>query len=743
MNNLLYLCSEFYFHTIKHSTTMKKFILFPLMCLLGMMSAQTAKSQEIMLPATLYATGVGSTMYLHYDEHEKDALDPLGFSTKWSASEGTNKMPQADREKITKVVISSSMEEARPTSCYKWFDGLTNVTSIEGLENLNTSKVTTMAYMFHDCMNVSSLDVVEFQMENVESTAYMFANCSSVESLDVRWYVMKSAKDISYMFAGDLELTTIYFGANWGAIPGLENSENMFLFCTKLRGAQGTTYNANHVDASYAHVDGGTSNPGYFTSPFPAPTERIVVTECALTGFNQNTDIYLGMTWDEEARDKIIAAVQPVDPEAVYHVDGCSLTKLHADNIGFSFVQYGTVLDEGTYWVRFWVSIDGRNGRYYCFPYDVAEKVTTTMNGESWAYRRESIGDRESSISMEGPRFTLENATPEQIEEAREMLNQWGLIMEFAASVMYMNGNVDAYNELYAVAMTAVGVMDDPNATLSQLNEQIQLMQKALDKYAEEIWAAAKDMAKSELNSMLDPDDSEEAKQIIADAVAKVDQVPNQTTALGIMSVLVPQLTVIMEETEAAYDTQIEAEVAVLKEELEIYLDAAFLLAEYKLQKGDAAASAEIVLAADNAVTVYDDEYASKSDVSAQIEVLKRIVTSDLDELMAAVRWGYTFELEQALDKVEDESCKQALREAIDALNALQWDNNKTFVENYNIISAAADLIMTRLDEKIECDYQGLDNVDAQNAAVKRILNGQLIIERNGKRYHVSGVEVK
>jgi hypothetical protein len=39
----------------------------------------------------------------------------------------------------------------------------------------------------------------------------------------------------------------------------------MFNYSTRLVGGQGTTYDANHVDAAYAHIDGGTSNPGYFT----------------------------------------------------------------------------------------------------------------------------------------------------------------------------------------------------------------------------------------------------------------------------------------------------------------------------------------------------------------------------------------------------------------------------------------------------------------------------------------------
>jgi hypothetical protein len=40
----------------------------------------------------------------------------------------------------------------------------------------------------------------------------------------------------------------------------------MFLGCTNLVGGAGTTFDAEHIDAAYAHVDGGADNPGYFTA---------------------------------------------------------------------------------------------------------------------------------------------------------------------------------------------------------------------------------------------------------------------------------------------------------------------------------------------------------------------------------------------------------------------------------------------------------------------------------------------
>ena len=33
-----------------------------------------------------------------------------------------------------------------------------------------------------------------------------------------------------------------------------------------MLGGKGTAFDADHVDAAYAHIDGGPSNPGYFTA---------------------------------------------------------------------------------------------------------------------------------------------------------------------------------------------------------------------------------------------------------------------------------------------------------------------------------------------------------------------------------------------------------------------------------------------------------------------------------------------
>jgi len=70
---------------------------------------------------------------------------------------------------------------------------------------------------------------------------------------------------MNQMFKGCSRLETIYASDDWTTAT-VTNSSDMFLECINLEGGQGTTYNASHVDKTYAHVDGGTDNPGYFTA---------------------------------------------------------------------------------------------------------------------------------------------------------------------------------------------------------------------------------------------------------------------------------------------------------------------------------------------------------------------------------------------------------------------------------------------------------------------------------------------
>lgn len=109
-----------------------------------------------------------------------------------------------------------------------WFYEFKNLSTIEGIENLNTSEVTVMNATFASCESLVTIDVNGFDVSKVTNTTTMFINCS--------------------------ELTTIYCENTWN----IATSEDMFTFCYKLTG--GVKYSSSKTNSAMA-------NPltGYFT----------------------------------------------------------------------------------------------------------------------------------------------------------------------------------------------------------------------------------------------------------------------------------------------------------------------------------------------------------------------------------------------------------------------------------------------------------------------------------------------
>ena len=165
---------------------------------------------------------------------------------------------------VTKVVFNSSFTGARPTSTYGWFSGMKKLQSITGMSYLNTSEVTNMSLMFNSCSGLTSLDVTHFNTSKVRQMIFMFVSCSNLTSLDLSSFNTSLVNAMEYMFGECHRLQTIYVGSAWST-AAVTGSSTMFANCINLVGGKGTTYDSNHLGFDYAHIDGGPSNPGYFT----------------------------------------------------------------------------------------------------------------------------------------------------------------------------------------------------------------------------------------------------------------------------------------------------------------------------------------------------------------------------------------------------------------------------------------------------------------------------------------------
>ena len=137
------------------------------------------------------------------------------------------------------------------------------------VSNFNTSKVINMSDMFGGS-KATTIDVSNFNTSNVTNMNEMFYN-SKATILDVSNFDTSKVTNMKNMFQGSSNLKTIY-GSSKFVTTAVTSSTSMFSGCTKLIGGAGTKYNSSHVDKTYARIDSGTSNPGYFTDVADKPS---------------------------------------------------------------------------------------------------------------------------------------------------------------------------------------------------------------------------------------------------------------------------------------------------------------------------------------------------------------------------------------------------------------------------------------------------------------------------------------
>ena len=140
-------------------------------------------------------------------------------------------------------------------------------------DKFDTTNVTNMQRMFSFTgynSTAFTLDLGDkFDTTNVTNMSYMFSSTgynSTAFTLDLGdKFDTTNVINMIEMFRNARKIKTIYAPSSF-VTANVTDSTNMFYGCTSLVGGAGTTYNtSNPSDKTYAHIDGGVSNPGYFT----------------------------------------------------------------------------------------------------------------------------------------------------------------------------------------------------------------------------------------------------------------------------------------------------------------------------------------------------------------------------------------------------------------------------------------------------------------------------------------------
>ena len=168
------------------------------------------------------------------------------------ARERFGNLMEWDIYKVKKVVFDSTFAYARPKSTAYWFFGYDaykenypTLSEIVGLENLNTSSVTTMSFMFSGLVNLKSLDVSHFNTSNVTDMGFMFEGCSGLLSLNVTNFNTSKVQNMSGMFQVCTALTSLDV-SNFDTSHTLDMGQ-MFWACSGLRKIDVSHFNTSNV----------------------------------------------------------------------------------------------------------------------------------------------------------------------------------------------------------------------------------------------------------------------------------------------------------------------------------------------------------------------------------------------------------------------------------------------------------------------------------------------------------------
>ena len=195
-----------------------------------------------------FTSGCG---YAEFD----DATGTLTFRYKGVKPKGAYKLEvEAYRHqwidlgtKVKKVVFNASFAGARPTVCYAWFYNNSNLTTIEGLEYLNTEDVTNMEYMFDGCSALESLDLSKFNTAKVTSMKKMFNNCSALKSLNLSGFNTANVTSMKQMFNKCSALKSLNLsGFNTAKVTDMDR---LFAGCSALESLDLSMFNTSSVES--------------------------------------------------------------------------------------------------------------------------------------------------------------------------------------------------------------------------------------------------------------------------------------------------------------------------------------------------------------------------------------------------------------------------------------------------------------------------------------------------------------
>ena len=154
-----------------------------------------------------------------------------------------------DLSKLTTIDGLENLDTSKATSMNSMFDGCSNLQNLD-LSNFNTSKVTSMGAMFQKCSNLKTLVVSHFDTSHVTNMGWMFYECNNLKTLDVNHFDTSHVVDMAAMFCGCSKLETL--DVSHFDTSKVTYMSTMFDGCINLKALDLSNFDTSHVtDINY------------------------------------------------------------------------------------------------------------------------------------------------------------------------------------------------------------------------------------------------------------------------------------------------------------------------------------------------------------------------------------------------------------------------------------------------------------------------------------------------------------
>jgi len=194
-----------------------------------------------------YATYKDNTLTFHYDNKRNERLETMytDMSPYYDNKLGVIARWYDNAPYVESVIFDASFRDYKPTNIMTWFKDFTALTSIQGIEYLNTQNVSDMRDVFRNCTSLTSLNLSGFNTKNVTDMSMMFYECSNLSSLDVSNFDTQNVTNMMFMFNGCTNLESLNLSSF--DTSNVTDMSFMFFECNNLGCLDVSSFNTQNV----------------------------------------------------------------------------------------------------------------------------------------------------------------------------------------------------------------------------------------------------------------------------------------------------------------------------------------------------------------------------------------------------------------------------------------------------------------------------------------------------------------